>query len=86
MDDRGQHGVGQLYLIEYGRGLLREKAAVVGRQADGGVARVDLAAERGDVVEVVVGDGGKGVAGGRCVCRCRRERIYAVRSRRSGCR
>ena len=64
MDDRGQHGVGQLYLIEYGRGLLREKAAVVGRQADGGVARVDLAAKRGDVVVVVAGDGGKGVAGG----------------------
>ena len=64
VDDRGQHGVGQLYLFEYGRGLLREKAAIVGRQADGGVARVDLAAKRGDVVVVVAGDGGKGVAGG----------------------
>ena len=64
VDDRGEHGVGQLYLIEYGRGLLREKAAIVGRQADGGVARVDLAAERGNVVVVVAGDGGKGVAGG----------------------
>ena len=53
-----------LYLFEHGRGLLREKAAIVGRQADGGVARVDLAAERGDVVVVVAGDGGKGVAGG----------------------
>ena len=55
---------GQLYLFEYGRGLLREKAAIVGRQADGGVARVDLAAKRSNVVVVVAGDGGKGVAGG----------------------
>ena len=64
VDDWGQHGVGQLYLFEYGRGLLREKAAIVGRQADGGVARVDLAAKRGNVVVVVAGDGGEGVAGG----------------------
>ena len=63
VDDRGEHGVGQLHLIEYGRGLPGEKAAVVGWQADGGVALVDLAAERGDVVVVVAGDGGKGVVG-----------------------
>ena len=64
VDDGGQHGVGEAYLFEDGRGLLGEKAAIVGRQADGGVALVDLAAKRGDVVEVVAGDGGKGVAGG----------------------
>ena len=64
VDDRGQHGVGEAYLFEHGRGLLREKAAIVGRQADGGVALVDLAAKRGNVVVIVAGDGGKGVAGG----------------------
>ena len=64
VDDRGKHGVGEAYLLEHGRGLLGEEAAVVGRQADGGVAFVDLAAEGGDVVVVMAGEAGKRVAGG----------------------
>ena len=67
VDDGGEHVVGEADLFEHGRGLLGEEAAVVGREADGGVARVDLAAEGGDVVVVVGGDGGKGVAGGDAI-------------------
>ena len=44
VDDWGEHVVGEADLFEHGRGLLGEEAAVVGREADGGVARVDLAA------------------------------------------
>ena len=84
VDDGGEHGVGEAHLFEDGRGLLGEEAAVVGRQADGGIALVDLAAERADVVVVAAGEAGEGVAGGEYVCRRRRGRICAGRSRRSG--
>ena len=66
VDDGGEHVVGEADLFEHGCGLAGEEAAVVGREADGGVAGVDLAAEGGDVVVVVGGDGGKCVAGGQC--------------------
>ena len=45
-----------------GAAQLGEKAAVVGRQADGGVALVDLAAECSDLVVVAAGEVGEGVA------------------------
>ena len=63
VDDGGERGVGQARLFEHGRGASGKEAAVVGRQTDGGVAPVDLAAERGDVVVVAAGEGGKDVAG-----------------------
>ena len=62
VDDRGEDGVGQADALEQGRGLLGEKAAVVGRQADGGVALVDLAAECSDLVVVAACEVGEGVA------------------------
>ena len=64
VDDRGQHGVGEAHVFEQGRGLLREQTAVVGRQTDGRVALVDLAAEGGDVVVIAAGEVRKSIAGG----------------------
>ena len=61
VDDGGQHRVVQLHLLQQGRGLGRKEAAIVGRQADRGVALVDLAAERSDVAIVVASDPGKDV-------------------------
>ncbi len=62
VDDRGHDRVRQADPVQQRRGFGGEEAAVVGRQADGGVALIDQPAERRQVVAVVAGGGGEGVA------------------------
>ena len=62
VDDRGHDRVRQADPVQQRSGVGGEEAAVVGRQADGGVAPIDQPAERRQVVAVVAGGGGEGVA------------------------
>ena len=62
VDDGRHHGIGKVHGIQHRRGAGREQAAVVGRQADGGVAPVDEVEQVGEVGVVVAGGFGKGVA------------------------
>ena len=64
VDDRRHGRVGQTGRFQQRRGVRREQSAVVGRQADGGVALVDQLAERHQVVVVARGVDREGVAVG----------------------
>ena len=58
---------GQADLVEQGRGVGGEEAAVVGREADGRVAPVDQAEQGVEVVVVAGGCAGEGVVAGHAL-------------------
>ena len=64
VDHVGHDVVGEADLVEQGGGVLGEQAAVVGREADGRVALVDLREEIGQVAVVARCGTGEGVAAG----------------------
>ena len=64
VDDGGDDVVGEADLVEQGRGVGGEEAAVVGREADGRVALVDQAEQGAEMVVVAGGGAGEGVVAG----------------------
>ena len=75
VDHVGDDVVGEADLVEQFGGVLSEQAAVVGRQADGRVALVDLREEIGQVAVVARCGTGEGVAAGFALATSSRTRL-----------
>ena len=75
VDHVGHDVVGQADLVQQGSGVVGKQAAVVGREADGRVALVDLREEIGQVTVVARCGTGEGVAAGRARATSSRTRL-----------
>ena len=68
VDDGGNHIIRQANRFQQGRGAQRKQAAVIRRQANGGVPLVDQSEQVSQVVVVLGGPRGQGVLVGHALC------------------